>query len=201
MCFCWKLIAYFSYLCIIIGFVTGDTSDFWRKRNQWNIRYICCSLYYLLGLCANFYVKIVPDVHLFYKSNTVLLKLAQNLRCLELRTSGWHLTKHRRRKNLSARNLIILGFESLDEYIDNKHPLWCDLKVIFRDYLHASEEVHHDFLADWVHDRWRSGHKIDLNRNLSCFPRQRSNTTGKTFLSYLCSLKLWYGCFTISSII
>ena len=82
----------------------------------------------------------------------------------------------------SIRFLLILmlhsGFESIDEYVDNRHPVWSEIKVAFRDYLHDARLAPH-FLADWVHLRWRSGHRIDLNRNLSCFPRQRANRIGE----------------------
>jgi hypothetical protein len=74
--------------------------------------------------------------------------------------------------------MLLSGFESIDEYVDNRHPVWSEIKVAFRDYLHNDRLAPH-FLADWVHLRWRSGHRIDLNRNLSCFPRQRANRTGE----------------------
>ena len=72
---------------------------------------------------------------------------------------------------------ILLGFESMEEYVDNKHPVWCNFMVKFRNFL-KKEPLPHAVLADLVRQRWRSGHRIDLNRNLTCFPRNCARPPG-----------------------
>jgi hypothetical protein len=63
----------------------------------------------------------------------------------------------------------ILGFDSLEEYIDNNHPLWCDLRNQFNDFLTFDKPDH--TLASFVSNQWKSGFRVDPNRNLSCLPR------------------------------
>jgi len=65
----------------------------------------------------------------------------------------------------------IVAYESLEEYIDNNHPVWSDYRKIFHQYLY-SQKSDRD-LADYVHQQWDSGLVIDLTQNLSCFPRKK----------------------------
>ena len=64
----------------------------------------------------------------------------------------------------------IIGFDSLDEYIDNNHPLWCDLRLLFYQYLNHQKTAYD--ISDFIHKQWKSGHDIDINQNLTCFPRK-----------------------------
>ena len=64
----------------------------------------------------------------------------------------------------------ITGYLSLEEYIDNNHPLWCDLRNQFNELLLHSKPNH--VLADFVTKQWNSGFPVNSNRNLSCLPRQ-----------------------------
>lgn len=73
----------------------------------------------------------------------------------------------------------IIGFESLEEYVDNKHPLWSILKLKFQDFLqHQQGPLPHALLAAEARQQWRSGLRLDLNRNLTRFPRHRAARPG-----------------------
>ena len=65
----------------------------------------------------------------------------------------------------------ILGFDSLKEYIDNNHPLWCNLRSKFIQLLYGI--ISDADMAEFVHKQWNSGLTIDVNQNLTCFPRKK----------------------------
>ena len=58
-------------------------------------------------------------------------------------------------------------YESLEEYIDNNHPLWGPNKDFFRQYL-RKEKTDQD-MADFIAQQWRRDFPVDLQQNLSCF--------------------------------
>jgi len=63
----------------------------------------------------------------------------------------------------------IIGYEDLAEYLDNNHPLWFSYQDFYMKYLHGYK-TDEDF-SQFVHNKWNSGHNIDINQNLSTFPR------------------------------
>ena len=64
----------------------------------------------------------------------------------------------------------IVGYESLEEFIDNNHPLWESYRSTMRDCL--EDRINGKRMADFIHKEWNSGLKIDLNQNLTSFPRK-----------------------------
>lgn len=71
----------------------------------------------------------------------------------------------------------IIGYESVQEYIDNNHPVWSDIRQIFHGYL-KYQKTDRD-IAEYVHNQWDSGLTIDISQNLSCFPRKRHKKPGE----------------------
>jgi len=64
----------------------------------------------------------------------------------------------------------ILGYEGIEEFIDNNHPMWNSYREFFKKYL-EKERSNRDF-SEFVHQKWESTYDIDLNKNLSCFARK-----------------------------
>jgi len=69
----------------------------------------------------------------------------------------------------------IIGYEKIDEYLDNNHPMWIDDRKMFSEFLHSgqgvSKRVGPEQLAKYLHKKWNSGYTIDLCQNLSSIPR------------------------------
>jgi len=73
-------------------------------------------------------------------------------------------------KDLSKQNII--GYEKIDEYLDNNHPMWTEDRQKFSQFLHHNPtRVGPEDVAKYLHAKWNTGYNIDLCQNLSTIPR------------------------------
>ena len=63
----------------------------------------------------------------------------------------------------------IIGYEKLDEYLDNNHPLWTEDRITFSYFIHGRYD--NRMVADFIREKWNSGLHIDLCQNLTSIPR------------------------------
>jgi len=89
-----------------------------------------------------------------------------------------------RNNKYDIKNLI--GFESLDEYVDNNHPLWAEDREVCLNYLQGTN--HSLTLADYIHSKW-GNQQIDISKNNSFITRSTvaskpTRTRRKSLLNY-----------------
>ena len=65
----------------------------------------------------------------------------------------------------------IIGYESIDEYLDNNHPLWSEDRKMFAYFIH--NQCDNADVAEHVRRKWNTGLHVDLCQNLTCIPRTK----------------------------
>ena len=101
-----------------------------------------------------FYEKAFPDV----------LRLVYKMYEGFSDEDAWKKAPNVKPRNFWTENRI--GFESLEEYIDNNHPLWLRDRQFCHDFLTYGPEYTGYNIAEYVNSKWGMQH-IDVSENLS----------------------------------
>ena len=70
----------------------------------------------------------------------------------------------------------VVGYESLQEYVDNNHPLWGAHRQVFKEVLFKEKEQGH--LVRWVAKQW-GDQRVNTARNLTVFNRGGGGDRGR----------------------
>ena len=116
-----------------------------------------------------FYPKVLEEVYKMYKTFP--------------NDEAWKIPPKVRPRNFWTDDRI--GFETLEEYVDNHHPLWLKDRQFCHDFLAYGPEVSGS-LADYVNLKWGMQH-IDVSENLSVInevtqPSQNQKARRPSFL-------------------